>query len=165
VDACSASRIDPHNVRRIIRALEVYRTTGVPFSKARLRIPLNFPVFVLGLTMERERLNFLLECRVDTMLRKGWVEEVKLLLEQGYSPNLPSFSTLGYNEVVEHISGSLSSEEAANRIKILHKRFSRRQHAWFRQSDARIHWINVESATFRKAEFLIDSFLGTSTRL
>ncbi len=165
VDPHSANRIDPRNVRRVIRALEVYHATGIPFSKAQLRTPPDFPVFVLGLTMERERLNSLLERRVDTMLGKGWVEEVKLLLERGYFSSLPSFSTLGYRDVADHISGSLSWEEATKRIKILHKRFSRRQNAWFRPNDTRIHWINAASAAFTKAELLVNNFLGTSSRL
>jgi tRNA dimethylallyltransferase len=74
------------------------------------------------------------------MIQAGWIDEVRSLLERGYSPELPSLSSLGYRELIGHLKGKLSLDAAVERIKHSTHRFARHQYAWFRHSDARIRW-------------------------
>ena len=99
VDPDSAARIDPRNVRRVIRALEVYQETGVSFSQARSRERPPYSSLMLGLTLERKALYDRIDRRVEAMVDAGWPQEVARLLEMGYSPSLPSMSSLGYREM------------------------------------------------------------------
>jgi tRNA dimethylallyltransferase len=163
VDPIAASRIDPRNVRRVVRAMEVYRETGISFSQAQRREPPPYRTLVLGLTMERTRLYQRIDGRVEAMVEAGWPQEVSRLLEEGYSPALPSMSTLGYRDMAAHVLGDLSMEEVVLRVKSATHRFARRQYAWFRPRDPRIHWLDGEweeaaSATMHKIEgFLWES--------
>ena len=163
VDPTAASRIDPRNVRRVVRALEVYRETGIPFSEAQKREPPPYRTLVLGLTVERTRLYGRIDRRVEAMVEGGWSNEVARLLEEGYSPALPSMSSLGYREMAAHVRGELTLEEAVRRVKTATHRFARRQYAWFRPGDPRIHWpdVDVEEADSLAVQS-IESFLRES---
>ena len=120
VDIDSAARIDHRNVRRVVRALEVYQETGVPFSQARSREKPPYNSLTIGLTLERKALYQRIDLRVEAMVDAGWTQEVARLLEMGYSPSLPSMSSLGYREMAAYLSGDLSLEEAVERIKTYH---------------------------------------------
>ena len=103
MDQQTANRLHPNDVRRIIRALEVYHITGEPMSKIieiRTKIMID-TLFLIGLTMERQKLYERINKRVDIMLEKGLVEEVRWLLEKGYNRDLNSMQGLGYKEIVE----------------------------------------------------------------
>ena len=161
VDPDAAERIDHRNVRRVVRALEVYLETGVPFSRARGRQSPPFVCLTIGLTLERKALYDRIDRRVESMIGAGWPREVARLLELGYSPNLPSMSSLGYREMAAYQSGEVSLDEAAQRIKTSTHRFARSQYAWFKLSDPRIHWLQAEGETLvDDASRLIDGFLS-----
>jgi len=162
VDPGSATSIGPTNVRRMIRALEVYHLTGVPFSQTRRKNGPPFRFLALGLTAPREELYRRIDGRVDIMMQQGWLNEVRGLLDKGYSPDLPSLSSLGYQELVSHIRGELSLSVATERIKYNTHRFARHQYAWFRPKDSRIHWLEPGPETAKEARELVDSFLSES---
>ena len=145
VDSAAASRIDPRNVRRVVRALEVYWETGIPFSQAQRREEPPYHSMVIGLTMERPRLYERIDQRVEAMVAGSWPQEVAHLLEKGYSPELPSMSSLGYREMAAYVNGELPLEEAVARIKTATHRFARHQYAWFRLRDSRIHWLDADA--------------------
>ena len=143
LDPQAASNIDPKNVRRVIRALEVYWLTGRPFSELRKRNPPDFDTLIIGLTAQRSELYRRIDSRVDRMIEQGLVEEVKDLLDRGYSLELPSMSGLGYRQMGKFLSGEMSLPEAIERIKFETHRFARHQYAWFRLKDERIRWFEI----------------------
>ena len=144
VDSLAASRIDPRNVRRVVRALEVYYETGIPFSQAQGREAPAYRSWVIGLALERPRLYERIDRRVEAMVERGWPQEVAHLLEKGYSPELSSMSSLGYREMAAYVRGELSLVEAVGRIKTATHRFTRHQYAWFRLKDPRIQWLDAD---------------------
>ncbi len=133
VDPESAARILPGNLRRIIRALEVYEVTGVPFSRLRGQEPPPFRYRVVGLTMERPALYARVDRRAEEMIRQGLVEEVRRLLACGYSWELPAMSGLGYIQFRPFLEGRCSLEEALQRLKHDTHAFIRHQYTWFRR--------------------------------
>ena len=159
VDPVAASRIDPRNVRRVIRALEVYHATGVPFSLAQRREAPPYRMLVLGLHCDRAELYRRIDQRVDDMLAAGWLEEVRRLVGRGYGPDVPSMSSLGYRELVDCLSGRTSLADAVQQIKRNTRRFARRQYAWFRLADPRITWLTLGDDLERKANALVARFL------
>ena len=160
LDPGSASRIDPHNSRRIIRALEIHQATGVRPSQVRIKKPPAYHPLVIGLTMTREALYRKIDRRVDEMFGKGLVTEVEGLLVRGYSQALPCMSSMGYGEVVLHLGGEYTLEEASRRTKYRTHRFARQQYTWFRLKDPRIHWVEAGPQANLEAETLVESFLG-----
>lgn len=160
VDSVAASRIDPRNVRRVVRALEVFYETGIPFSQAQGREKPPYRSLVIGLTMERPRLYEHIDRRAETMVAVGWPQEVSYLLEMGYPPELPSMSSLGYREMAAYVRGELLMEEAVARIKTATHRFARHQYAWFRLGDSRIRWLDADAPeTATRAFDMVDGFL------
>jgi tRNA dimethylallyltransferase len=143
LDPVGASRIDPRNVRRVIRALEVSQLLGIPFSQVGKRQPPPYETLVIGLTCTRAELYHRIDQRVDAMLARGWLEEVRGLLVQGYGPQLPALSSLGYRELAASVRGELPWGEVVQRIKFETHRFARHQYAWFRLKDPRIHWLDI----------------------
>jgi tRNA dimethylallyltransferase len=114
---------------------------------------------VIGLTAERSELYHKIDQRVDRMINRGLVEEVKELLHKGYSLSLPSMSGIGYKQVGDFLSGSVSLPKAVERIKYETHRLARHQYAWFRPSDARINWLDANNDR-KKANDLVESFLS-----
>jgi tRNA dimethylallyltransferase len=145
IDPASADAIDHRNVRRVIRAIEVTRATGRPFSAWQQRDAPVWEVVTLGLRLDRVALYARIDARVDAMLTGGLVGEVRALNAAGYGCDLPPMASIGYREVCEHLAGRLSLAEAAARIKTETHRLARMQHAWFREGDARIHWLDAAS--------------------
>ncbi len=140
VDARAADAIDPRNVRRVVRALEVWHETGAPFSRQRRKSPPEFEPVLLGIAPERAALRKRADDRIEGMLAGGWPEEVRELLDAGYGPELPSFSSVGYREVAAYVQGSITLEETAERVKGATHRLIRRQATWFKATDERIAW-------------------------
>ena len=158
VDPGSASSIDPRNLRRVIRALEIYHATGAaPSTLRRQRLPPYHPL-IIGLAMGREALYQRIDRRVHDMLEKGLVREVRDLLGKGYSSDLPCMSGMGYKEIALHLRGELTLEEASQRIKYQTHRFARRQHTWFRRDDPRIHWLEAGPSVDLQAKALVEGF-------
>lgn len=155
VDPEAQAFIDPRNVRRVIRALEVYHATGKPFSHWRTKEPPPFESLVVGTRSPRDELYRSIDARVDGMFKSKLVDEVESLLALGYSRNLPSMSGIGYREVCEYLAGETNIEAAVERTKTGTHRFARHQNSWFKTSDERIHWADsAEEAADVAAEFV-----------
>ncbi len=144
LDPASAARIDPANVRRIVRALEVCIVTGQPFSALQGARPSPYRALLLGLTCERARLYERADRRVDAMIAAGLVDEVRSLVARGYDWHLPAMTSLGYGEIGGYLRGETSLEEAIARLKYHTHSYIRRQYSWFRP-DSRIHWLDCEA--------------------
>jgi tRNA dimethylallyltransferase len=160
VDPQAASRIDPRNVRRVIRALEVYETTGRPISFWQEKAPPSWDTLILGLTGPRDELYRRIDTRVDAMMAAGLVDEVRGLLAMGYSPGLPSMSGIGYREVCQHLAGELDLPAAVAHIKTATHRLARQQSTWFRGDDLRIRWVGVGERAVEEAVGFVESELG-----
>jgi tRNA dimethylallyltransferase len=142
-DAESARTIDARNVRRVIRAIEVTRATGRPFSAWRAKTPPAYDATVLGLALGRDALYARIDARVDAMLAGGLVDEVRGLVARGYGCDLPPMRSIGYREVCGHLRGEITLAQAAARIKTETHRLARMQHTWFRRDDPRIRWLDA----------------------
>ena len=153
LDPDAAARIDPRNVRRTIRALEVCLTTGDKFSELGRASPPPYLITQIGLTLPRPELYARIDARVERMMAGGLVAEVEALVVQGYSWELPSMSGLGYREIGEYLRGEATLSEAVANIKRDTRNFVRRQYAWFRLRDERIHWF--ENAQVGEIERLL----------
>ena len=142
VDPAYAARVDKPNVRRVIRALEVYHRTGRPLSSCATRTPPGFSWTAIGLDCPREELYPRIDARVDTMMAEGLLDEMRGLLERGYDCQLSSMAGIGYRQLCQHLAGELSLEEAVERIKTATHRLARMQSTWFRPADERINWLD-----------------------
>lgn len=136
VDPASAEAIHANNVKRVIRALEFYHLTGTKISEhneteRKKESPYNFAYFVL--TDDRAKLYERIDKRVDIMLEKGLVEEVKQLKEMGYHRKMVAMQGLGYKEILDYLDGKLTLEEAIYIIKRETRHFAKRQLTWFRR--------------------------------
>jgi len=150
LDPAAARSVDSQNVRRVIRALEVFHTTGGSQGRAKStggprKIPPDFDVKIIGLTMIRAALYQRIDDRIDIMMEAGWLDEVKSLAAQGYGRDLPAMSGLGYGELHEHLDSKLSLDEAVLSTRSRTHRFARRQYTWFKPGDNRIKWFDVSS--------------------
>jgi tRNA dimethylallyltransferase len=128
------AEVDINNPQRLIRALEVFESTGYPFSTYRTNTPKkrNFNIIKLGINPTREKLYEQINLRVDQMVERGLFEEVKGLVEYR---QLNTLNTVGYSELFEYIDGKLSKEEAIDKIKQNTRRFAKRQLTWFKKSE------------------------------
>jgi tRNA dimethylallyltransferase len=160
IDPVAAAKINPRNIRRVIRAMEIYYATGQPPSQLQHKAAPGSPLLVVGLTQERSELYRRIDHRVDKMIEKGLVEEVEQLLEKGYGPSLPSMSGIGYKEISQFLRGDMTLPEAIDKIKYETHRLARHQYGWFRLSDSRIRWFDV-GETEGKAS---SDFMGVALR-
>lgn len=156
LDPAAAQTIDPRNVRRVIRALEVSRQ-GRPFSQLQGKSP---PAgrLTVGLTTERARLYGLIDSRIDSMMEKGMLEEVEQLVARGYGFDLPSMSGLGYRQLGRFLRGETDLPTAVQQIKYDTHRFARHQYSWFRLGDRRIHWFDTGAPMRQAVTSLIEGF-------
>jgi tRNA dimethylallyltransferase len=143
VDPAAARQIDPRNVRRVIRALEVCLTTGRPISEQRGKSPPPYQTLLIGLTLPREELYRRIDERVETMIDDGLEDEVKRLVAEGYGFNLPAMSGVGYGQFAPYLAGQATLAEVIRAIKRATRRFVRQQGNWFRPEDPRIHWLDA----------------------
>jgi tRNA dimethylallyltransferase len=167
IDPIAAAKINPRNIRRIIRALEIHYATGQPPSQLQRKKSPSFPVLVIGLTRERSELYRRIDWRVDKMIQRGLVAEVEQLLKKGYSPSLPSMSGIGYKQIGQFLQGEMTLPEAIDKIKYETHRLARHQYAWFRLSDSRIHWFDTSGTegkasivALNKVKGLIEGFIS-----
>jgi tRNA dimethylallyltransferase len=146
LDPDAATRLDPRNARRVIRALEVVMRTGQTLAACQARVPLDADVLVLGLSMDREEHYRRLDERVEAMVEAGLIAEVEGLRERGYGDTIPVRGAICYHQVSEHLDGLYDLGEAVRRMKNANHRLARRQGAWFRANDPRIAWIKAGPA-------------------
>jgi tRNA dimethylallyltransferase len=144
VDPESAHKLLPTNKHRIIRALEVYYLTGKSITELQKenKIDIDFSPFFFGLEWDRKTLYNRIDKRVIQMIDSGLIEEVKKLLEIGYSKDLKSFRTVGYKEPIEYLEGKISFEEMIRQIQQFSRNYAKRQLTWFR-ADKRIEWLEA----------------------
>jgi tRNA dimethylallyltransferase len=162
IDPVAAAKILPDNIRRIIRALEVYKATGKPASKLWQKQAPPFAVLIVGLTTKRDDLYHSIDSRVETMIKQGLVDEVKDLMARGYSLNLPSLSSIGYRQIGMVLQGKLDMLLAIQQMKYETHRFARHQYAWFRLNDDRIHWFDISDDNQENIDALVQAFLTDS---
>ncbi len=144
VDPAAAQLIHPNNVRRTIRALEVYYETGQPFSQQRGSTPSPYRIMTVGLMVDHEVLYARADARIEAMMADGFLDEVRLLLDKGYDRALPSMTGLGYAELTAHLLDGEPLASAIQRTKQNTRDFIRRQEVWFRGHDRGIVWHNGE---------------------
>lgn len=160
VDPIAAASIDPRNVRRVIRALEVHEITGGLFSEARGRTAPPFRSLVLGLTtVTRQALHDRIDRRVDAMLAEGWLEETRALTEAGFGDTPVFRASMGYPELARVLAGDMTLDDARAAIKRAHHRLARSQYTWFRRKDLSVHWLTVGPRLTEAAQTLVSSFL------
>ncbi len=155
LDPPSAAIIERRNLRRTVRALEVIFTTGRRFSDQRLKNESPFSLCILGLKRDRKELYQRIDARIDRMVENGLLDEVRGLLDKGYSPDLPALSAIGDREMASVISGELTLDQAILQMKKLTHQFVRRQANWFKESDPNIHWIDYGENSVEKAVEII----------
>jgi len=143
IDPRGAQRINPRNLRRTIRALEVCKITGELFSRLQGKSPPSFKTLIIGLTTERTELYRRIDLRVDGMIERGLITETQDLMRKGYGLDLPSMTGLGYRQIAMFLRGEMDLPTAIQRIKSETHRFVRHQYAWFRLDDKRIQWFDI----------------------
>lgn len=157
-DPLSAERIHKNNVKRVVRALEYYKQTGIPISvhnelEKQRKSPYDVKYFIL--TMDREFLYKRINLRVDKMLEQGLIEEVKKLLDMGYSKNLVSMQGVGYKEIIPYLEGEYSLETAIEDLKQATRHLAKRQLTWFNHQ-CQGEWFKVDELS---EEEIINKFL------
>jgi len=161
LDPDAVSRIDPQNLRRIIRALEVILSSGVRFSSQRKRSGTPYQILNLGITRPRSELYARIDERIQGMLDNGFEDEVRALLDKGYTPDLPPLSAIGYRQMIAYIEGEISLDEAVMLMKRHTRQFVRRQANWFKLSDPRITWFNAGPNLFDEMNNVIQGILNS----
>lgn len=159
LDSQAASTIDPRNLRRTVRALEVILKSGRRFSEQRQKGTSPYEVLWIGLKRPRQELYQRIDQRLEQMLAAGLVDEVRRLLEGGLQPHSPVFTTIGYREIVAYLHGKTSLNEAIALIKKNSRQFVRRQANWFKENDPKIHWFEMNEKTTREISELIRGWL------
>ena len=147
MDPEAAERIDPQNVRRTVRALEVIELTGRRFSEFRVawdQYESIYSIRVAGLTLPKDELNRRINSRVDALMAAGLLDELKALGKRGLRKSITAVQALGYAQLIDHLDGKCSLEEAVDQIKRGTRRFARRQLSWFK-ADPRVHWFAADS--------------------
>ena len=134
-DPVTAARLHLNDMRRIIRALEVFELTGRPISEDQQHSPVpveDRPRVVVWLEPPRDWLRSRIDLRVDQMMSAGWLEETRELMVLQPPPSRTACQALGYRELIAHLSGHLALDAAVEQIKISTRQFAKRQHTWFR---------------------------------
>ena len=146
------SKIDIQNPHRIIRALEIFDSTGNTYSSYlnQKSITRNFDVIFIGLSAEREKVYDRINQRVDEMIEEGLIEEAKSLYE---FRDKNALQTVGYRELFDFFDGKISQQEAISEIKKNTRRFAKRQGTWFRKNEA-IHWFDYKTDPLRIVTFI-----------
>ncbi len=160
LDPLAAEKIDPRNLRRTIRALEVIRLTGKKFSEQRGQIEGPYRLLTIGLTRPRPELYARVDARIEAMFAAGLLDEVQRLLDAGCSPDLPTMSAIGYRECINVLAGRMELEQAKVEMRRLTRIFIRRQANWFKLSDPSIHWFEAGQLNLEEIEATIRAFLN-----
>ncbi len=144
VDPVTAQRIHPNDNHRIIRALEVYLRTGIPFSEMPKKQPSNnqYQTIYLFLDRNRDELYQRIDERVGLMIDHGFIQEVEGLLRTGYTSKLKAMQSLGYLQINQYLQSKISLEEALDLIKQKTRNYAKRQLTWFRKEPVD-RWVNI----------------------
>ncbi len=160
-DPVSVDRLHPNNLKRVIRAIEFYRLTGVPISEHQAetkRKKSRYDPLIMCIEWERETLYDRINRRVDLMFDTGLVGEVKRLREMGFTRELNSMQGIGYKEVMDYLDGAATLDETKEIIKQSSRRYAKRQMTWFRR-DTSVRYIAADNAAV-EAKILAEEFLN-----
>lgn len=160
VDAAAAERIHPNNVRRVIRALEVFTVVGTPISVLQQKKPPPYRVLQIGLTLPKADLHARIDARLELMMADGLVGEVEGLVAAGYDAQTPAMSGLGYRQIVTYLKGEATLEEAVDMIHRETIDFARRQDVWFRKYNKDAHWIEMTESARATIMALVEDWQG-----
>jgi tRNA dimethylallyltransferase len=166
VDAAAANRISPNDLKRIIRALEVYRLTGTPITVHQQRHRFSaggFESLIIGLEMPREQLYDAIDRRFDAMMAAGLVDEVRALMTAGYRVDAQPLRTIGYREIAAYLRGTTSLAEAVERAKRESRRLAKRQLTWFRREPG-IEWLDPSAGVEPAIKLFGDFFSSERAR-
>lgn len=165
IDPVSAEKIHINNKRRVIRALEVYETTGKPFSEhiASQQQTLLYDVALIGLMMEREQLYTRINERVDIMMEQGLLEEVKGLYDKGVR-DTQSIQAIGYKELYQYLENRVTLDEAIEQLKQNSRRYAKRQLTWFRNKMP-VQWFDVSDVSLDETFHEIFTYVAGKIRL
>ena len=163
IDPETGHRIDPRNVRRVIRALEIYHVTGQRPSDMRVKSPPDYAILKIGISLPRDELYERIDDRIDDMIANGWVEEVQGLLELEVPIEAPSMSAIGYPQLASYLQGEISLDDVLIEIRRISRQFVRRQANWFKSSDPTIYWYLNEPGVVDRIEAQITEWLGGTT--
>ncbi|SNR88041.1 tRNA dimethylallyltransferase [Anaerovirgula multivorans] len=158
IDPQAAERIHKNNVKRVIRAIEVFNESGDSIGDFHKDVKFNneYDLVLIGLTRDRQELYERVNQRVDIMMNNGLIEEVKSLIDLGYSEDLVAFKGLGYKEIISHLKGEYSLIEAIEILKRDTRRYAKRQLTWFKRLE-KMKWYNLSEYTSN--EKLIDNIM------
>lgn len=148
-DPVSAERLHPNNMRRVIRAIEFYKLTKIPISEHQemtKRIESRYDPVMFCIDHDRQRLYDRIDLRVDLMIKDGLIDEVRRIMDMGYTKELNSMKGIGYKEIMDHLNGECTLEEAIENVKQGSRRYAKRQLTWFRR-DERIIMLKPETAS------------------
>lgn len=154
-DPASLKTIDTRNPRRIIRALEVCYATGRSFSELQKQRPSEFAFLQIGIQHTRDELYQRIEAEVDLMIERGWIDEIRVLIQAGVPADAPAMSAIGYRELRDFIEGKRLFDEAVRACKQAVRNYAKRQETWFKK-DQRIQWVVTEA----DAEMIVDRFIN-----
>ncbi len=160
IDPVAAQRIDPRNVRRVIRALEVSGPADALFPRLQQKQAPSFDTLIIGLTADRAELYRRIDSRVDKMIKQGLVEEVQKLIDMGYDLSLPAMSGVGYKQIGLYLKGELTLEAAIQQAKFETHRIARHQYSWFRLGDERIKWFDIGGEFKAEVGALVAEFIA-----
>jgi tRNA dimethylallyltransferase len=152
LDPDAAAKIDPRNLRRTVRALEVVLSTGRLFSRQAGKSESAYELLTVGLNRPRAELYQRIDQRIDLMFQSGFLEEVARLYEKGYGPELPSMSAIGYREAGAVLRGEMSVEEAITQMRRLTRMYVRRQANWFKPDDPQIRWFEAGQVSLEEIQ-------------
>ena len=160
IDEDSYNKLYANDLKRVIRALEVYKVSGRPMSEFAaeqnlLDIPYNVHYFVLN--MDRQKLYSRINSRVDTMMKNNLIDEVIKLKEMGYNADMQSMKGIGYKEMLYYLNGEISLSEAVEMIKQGSRNYAKRQLTWFRK-DPRVNWVNKDD--FNSEDEIVEYIIG-----
>jgi tRNA dimethylallyltransferase len=163
VDPAAASRIHANDTKRLVRALEVFELTGQPISSFQTEwsqpaAPRHSAAWV-GLSWDKEALNRRINTRVKAMMAAGWVDEVRTLLDRFGTLSHTAAEATGYRELIQHVGGELSLDNAVERIKIATRQLARRQVKWIRRFPG-VNWMDGNKSADDLAGEILTTWLG-----
>ncbi|MBQ2891091.1 MAG: tRNA (adenosine(37)-N6)-dimethylallyltransferase MiaA [Clostridia bacterium] len=146
IDPLSAEKIHENNLRRVIRALEIYKTTGKTMTQVNIESEREslYDALIIGIDMDRELLYERINKRVDIMLDHGLLDEIKALMNKGFDKSSTAFQAIGYKEFISYFEGEISFPEAVDKVKQESRRYAKRQMTWFRRNE-NINWIVLQN--------------------
>lgn len=159
IDPEQAKKIHPNNYRRVIRALEIYETTGLTMTETHEQQK-NDPKYnhlVIGLEMDRETLYNQINNRVDAMMEEGLVQEVKALYEQGYE-HTQAMQAIGYKEIIPYLKGEIDLQSAVELLKRNSRRYAKRQYTWFKNK-MNVNWYELTECNYEEKKHEIIPFI------